>query len=384
MQIWLEAEKEAATAENLARRSRRQKGSVLTYIILWRFNDLAHERILDGLYALGYTSDDIPKHYEFDLRNSLCKEWNRLLNRNQVLNERSECFGRVCPLLCLTYQKQTAGWKALLPKLEDVLRRTKECRQQVTLKSNRFSREKDVCNLYEAYIVANFSDADRALVPNAWDLLALSPVRELIEEDACSLVITEERWRPILELVLRDKFFEAYRERVTKDCTMGLVAACPDAQEDIFPGTLSVFPAYIIVAEKTNAANMIYWKEPRTLYESMLARAKETYVPAEEPSLGLIAEISFPRSVWDTEKLRFESDAIFAAKSLLSSCGMSLETPVTEMLEYGTELKCARCPAECRRRMTWVEIVSSSVFSCVTITHLSTGLPLCGRKQTVF
>lgn len=130
------------------------------------------------------------------------------------------------------------------------------------LKSNRSSREKEVSDLYEAYIVANFSEVDRALVPNIWDLLALSSVRGLIEEDACTVEITEERWRHILGLVIRGRFLEAYKEKVIEDCRLGLVAACPDAQGDIFQGTSFILPAYIIVTEQTEC--MIFWDEPST------------------------------------------------------------------------------------------------------------------------
>lgn len=106
MQNWMEAEKEAVTAENLARRSRRQKESVFTYTFLRRLTDYDHERILDGLYALGYTSDDMPKRYESGLGNSLRKEWDQLFNRNQVMNERSECFDPVFFLLLFQIQKK--------------------------------------------------------------------------------------------------------------------------------------------------------------------------------------------------------------------------------------------------------------------------------------
>lgn len=86
-------------AENLTRRSQRQKKSVLTYIFLQRLNDVGHKRILDGLYALGYTSEDIPERFEFAIGDSLRNRWDRLFNRNQVMDERSECFDRVFPLL---------------------------------------------------------------------------------------------------------------------------------------------------------------------------------------------------------------------------------------------------------------------------------------------
>lgn len=99
MQRWIETEKKAVAADNRARRSQRQKESVLTYLLLRRLNDVDHKRILDGLYALGYTSDDVPGEYELNPENGLGRRWDRLFNRNQVLNERSECFSDIFPYL---------------------------------------------------------------------------------------------------------------------------------------------------------------------------------------------------------------------------------------------------------------------------------------------
>lgn len=108
---------EVVEAENLARRSQRQKELVLTYISLQRLNDVGHKRILDGLYALGYTSDDLPNNYE--LRDDSDKKWDQVFNRCQVLNERSECFDHVFSLLYLTYKN--------ICRLESDATKTRRC-----------------------------------------------------------------------------------------------------------------------------------------------------------------------------------------------------------------------------------------------------------------
>lgn len=194
-------------------------------------------------------------------------------------------------------------------------------------------------------------------MPNSWDLLTWSPVRNLIEEDACAIAVTEERWQPVLDLVLRDGYIESYRAKVLEDCNAKLVAACPDAREDIRQGLLPTTLAYAIVTELKGLDEIITWGVDELLSNVLLARAKTKYIYSP-PDKWSQDPISFSKDVWDAEKLSFDAINVRAARFLLSDCGMPMQTPVSEVLEYGKTLKCARCPAGCSDLMTWVEIVS--------------------------
>lgn len=184
-----------------------------------------------------------------------------------------------------------------------------------------------------------------------------SPVRNLIEEDACAVAVTEERWQPALDLVLRDGFIESYRAKVLEDCNAKLVAVCPDAREDIRQGLLPTTLAYAIVTELKGLDEIITWGVDELLSNVLLARAKTKY-SYSPPDKWSQDPISFSEDVWDAEKLSFDAINVRAARFLLSNCGMPMQTPVSEVLEYGKTLKCARCPAGCSDLMTWVEIVS--------------------------
>lgn len=48
---------------------------------------------MDRLGALGHTTHDIPKKGDSEVEDSLHKNWNLLVNKNQELNERSEVIG---------------------------------------------------------------------------------------------------------------------------------------------------------------------------------------------------------------------------------------------------------------------------------------------------
>lgn len=170
-------------------------------------------------------------------------------------------------------------------------------------------------------------------------------------------MVTEERWQPVLDLVVREGFFETFRAKALEDCNLKLLAACPDAREDIRQGLLPTTLAYAIVTELKGLDGILTYGVHNLLSNVLLVRAKTKY-SYSLPDKWSQRPISFSKDVWDAEKLSFDAINVRAARFLLSNCVMPMQTPVSEVLKYGKTLKCARCPAGCLDLMTWVEIVS--------------------------
>lgn len=94
-----------------------------------------------------------------------------------------------------------AVWKAIQPKLEELIKQNQQQEQQQELNSRRRSRFDEFRPIWTDLLDTTQDPLERSLMPHVDDACELPHIADMIYEDEARIPVTEERWLAIVDSI---------------------------------------------------------------------------------------------------------------------------------------------------------------------------------------
>ena len=247
--------------------------------------------------------------------------------------------------------------------MEELIREKREIERKRELDERREARKSKLLELFKERV-----KWDRNRIPFRFvDLCDLPAVRNMIDDDECSITMIMESWGPIAESL--PKLIEDNTRKIERRYTkavlnaQSLVSGLRTASELVEKNALSdeEIDAIQPVESDSETDTSVIWRAS-SFFRGLSGSSETTFS-------GMVGDISGPLYIKERKWLRCTWPSIptvdilvyKAATALLSSMNFSEETTMAHMVELGKVFVCQRCHPVFREQFTWERLVRFSV-----------------------
>ncbi|KLO06472.1 hypothetical protein SCHPADRAFT_1002335 [Schizopora paradoxa] len=288
--------------------------------------------IMRKLLALGYNAEDLNSRY--DIREKQWK-WDQLLNQTRPLSERV--------------------WENIKPQLEETIQLRRQYVGHRFHADRRKTRQEEMTTRLVKFRPQLQDLPYEKLFLNS-DLLALTVVKDMVEENDCRIKLTDERWNRVTNVL-----FEEVRKlgkTIENDCLHEIAKAIEEASKTIdtrlsfWKNNVDQGDEDVVPTRFLSATSLLNRRKSTALY-SYAELLKDRTTP---PFFRMFEKY---RIAWAEETFTSSGRNIIMALKLLEKLRLSPETSMAYMLSLGKTFGCLQCEfGRGSLPMSWSGLVS--------------------------